>query len=90
MADLRGGDAGFNAAAIRSVLGGEAGARRDIGLLNAAAALLVAGRVDDLTTGLARAQESIDSGRALGVLDALVAVSQREALSQDTLRRQTG
>ncbi len=90
MDDLRGGDAGFNAAAIRSVLGGEAGARRDIGLLNAAAALLVAGRVDDLTTGLARAQESIDSGRALGVLDALVAVSQREALSQDTLRRQTG
>jgi anthranilate phosphoribosyltransferase len=90
MADLRGGDAGFNAAAIRSVLGGEVGARRDIGLLNAAAALLVAGHVEELTTGLARAEESIDSGRALGVLDALVAVSQREALSQDALRPQTG
>ena len=84
LADLRGGDAAFNAAAIRSVLGGEVGARRDIGLLNAAAALLTAGRVDDLTTGLARAEESIDSGRALEVLNSLVATSQVE------LRRQTG
>lgn len=76
MADLKGGDAAFNAKVIRSVLEGEQGARRDIGILNAAAALMVAGRVDALASGLTLARESIDSGRAVGVLDALVATSQ--------------
>jgi anthranilate phosphoribosyltransferase len=76
MADLKGGDAAFNAKVIRSVLEGEAGARRDIGILNAAAALMVAGRVTDLASGLTLARESIDSGRAVAVLDALVATSQ--------------
>ena len=76
MADLRGGNAAFNAGVIRAVLEGERSARRDIGVLNAAAALMVAGRVDDLESGLALAAESIDSGRAVGVLDALVATSQ--------------
>ena len=71
-------------ASSASVLEGEPGARRDIGLLNASAALVVAGRVEDLGSGLGVAAESIDSGRALGVLDALVATS------QDELRRQTG
>jgi len=83
MADLRGGDAAFNARIIRAVLEGEQGARRDIGLLNAAAALVVAGRVTDLERGVEAAAESIDSGRAVGVLDALVATS------QEALRRQT-
>ncbi len=83
MADLRGGDAAFNARIIRSVLEGEQGARRDIGLLNAAAALVVAGRVTDLESGVEAAAESIDSGRAVAVLDALVATS------QEALRRQT-
>jgi anthranilate phosphoribosyltransferase len=76
MADLKGGDAAFNAKVIRSVLEGETGARRDIGVLNAAAALMVAGRVSDLATGLNLARESIDSGSAVAVLDALVATSQ--------------
>ena len=79
MADLKGGDAAFNAKVIRSVLEGEAGARRDIGVLNAAAALMVADRVDDLASGLVLAAEAIDSGRALAVLDALVATSQAAA-----------
>ncbi len=83
MADLRGGDAAFNARIIRTVLEGEKSARRDIGLLNAAAALVVAGRVDDLESGVEVAAESVDSGRAVGVLDALVATS------QEALRRQT-
>ena len=83
MADLKGGDAAFNARVIRSVLEGEAGPRRDIGVLNAAAALVVAGRVDDLAAGMELAAESLDHGRALGVLDALVATSQA------ALRRQT-
>ncbi len=84
LADLRGGDAAFNAGVIRAVLQGERGARRDIGLLNASAALVVAGRVDDLASGLEIAAESVDSGRALGVLDALVTTS------RDEQRRQTG
>jgi len=83
MADLRGGDAAFNARIIRTVLEGEQGARRDIGLLNAAAALVVAGRVEDLESGVELAAESVDSGRAVGVLDALVTTS------QEALRRQT-
>ena len=76
MADLRGGDAAFNAGVIRSVLEGEQGPRRDIGVLNAAAALMVTGRVEDLRGGLAVAAESVDSGQAVKVLDALVATSQ--------------
>jgi anthranilate phosphoribosyltransferase len=83
MADLRGGDAAFNASAIRTVLEGERGARRDIGILNAAAALAVAGRVEDVESGVEVAAESVDSGRAVAVLDALVSTS------QEALRRQT-
>jgi anthranilate phosphoribosyltransferase len=90
LADLRGGDAAFNAAVIRSVLEGAGGgadrgqgrACRDIGILNAAAALVVAGRADDLASGLDLARRSIDSGAALGVLEALAATS------HDALRRQ--
>ncbi len=89
MADLKGGDAAFNAKVIRSVLEGETGARRDIGVLNAAAALMLAGRAENLAAGLTLAAESIDSGRALGVLDALVATS-LVATSQAALRRQPG
>jgi anthranilate phosphoribosyltransferase len=84
LADLRGGDAAFNAAVIRSVLEGELGARRDIGVLNAAAALMVAGRVEDLESGLAQATDALDSGRAVRGLDALVATS------QEAMRRQPG
>jgi anthranilate phosphoribosyltransferase len=76
MEDLRGGDATYNARAIRTVLAGEPGANRDIGLLNAAAALMVIGRVDDLADGVVLAAESIDSGRAEAALAALVSTSQ--------------
>jgi anthranilate phosphoribosyltransferase len=76
MADLRGGDAAFNAAAIRSILEGTAGPNRDIGVLNAAAALMVIGRVDDLVAGVELARGSIDTGRAAEALDKLVATSQ--------------
>jgi anthranilate phosphoribosyltransferase len=80
MADLRGGDAEFNARAIRAVLSGAPGANRDIGLLNAAAGLMVAGRAADLAAGLETAAASIDSGRAEAVLDALVTSSQAALL----------
>ncbi len=74
-ADLVGGDATVNAAAAREVLDGAAGPHRDIVVLNAAAGLLAGGAVDDLGTGVAAAQASIDEGRAAGVLERLVAFS---------------
>jgi anthranilate phosphoribosyltransferase len=73
--DLTGGDAAENAAHIRAVLGGNQGPLRDIVLFNAAAALLVAGKAKTLREGVALAAESIDSGKAKGVLEALVKLS---------------
>jgi anthranilate phosphoribosyltransferase len=74
---LRGGDARRNAGILRAVLDGERGARRDISLLNAAAALWVAGAASDLAEGLRAAQQSLDSGAARRKLDALVEASHR-------------
>jgi anthranilate phosphoribosyltransferase len=73
--DLTGGNAVENAAHIRAVLGGLKGPLRDIVLLNAAAALLVAGKAKTLREGVALASESIDSGKALAVLEALARLS---------------
>jgi anthranilate phosphoribosyltransferase len=72
---LRGGTAKENAQALVDVLKGKAGALRDVAILNAAAALTVAGRAKDLKQGLAHAQTSIDSGEAAGRLQRLVAIS---------------
>jgi len=74
--DLRGGDAAFNADAIRQVIGGEPSPHRDIAVLNAAAALMVVGRVTDLASGVSLACEVIDDGRAHSVLEELIRVSQ--------------
>lgn len=60
---------------IRRLLSGEAGPKRDIAVLNAAAALLVAGATDDLRTAAEMAADAIDSGRAAHTLDALARVS---------------
>ena len=73
--DLTGGDAAENAAHLRAVLQGNQGPLRNIVLLNAAAALLVAGKAKSLREGVALAAESIDSGKAKAVLDALVNLS---------------
>jgi len=70
---LEGGDAATNAAKIRAVLAGEKGAARDIVVLNAGGALVVAGVVKDLAEGVARAQEAIDSGRAARQLAGITA-----------------
>ena len=64
-----------NATAIREVLSGVSGARRDVVLLNAAAGLVVAGAVDDLEAGLDLAASSVDSGRAMAALERVVEVS---------------
>lgn len=71
----RGGDAAENAAIVRGILSGERGGQRDIVLLNAAAALVVAGKAGDIREGLATAAASIDSGAALAKLEALRAFS---------------
>jgi anthranilate phosphoribosyltransferase len=70
--ELRGGAADENAAAIRRLFSGEKGPYRDIVLLNAAAALIVAGKTADLREGASLAARAIDDGRAGAALDALV------------------
>ncbi|MGE0651960.1 MAG: anthranilate phosphoribosyltransferase, partial [Alphaproteobacteria bacterium] len=73
--DLKGGDPTANAAAVTRMLAGDAGPYRDIVLLNAAAALVVAGKVADLKGGVALAAEAIASGKARAALDRLVSIS---------------
>jgi anthranilate phosphoribosyltransferase/anthranilate synthase/phosphoribosyltransferase len=68
---IRGGEAAVNAAALGAVLRGAAGPYRDTVLLNAAAALIVAGRVEDLRAGVALAASAIDGGAALAALETL-------------------
>lgn len=73
--DLKGGDAAHNALALRAVLEGEKTPYRDIAVLNAAAALLVAGKAKNLAEGAELAIESINKGRALATLNRLVETS---------------
>ena len=73
---LRGGDADENAEILKAVLDGEEGPRRDVVLVNAAAALVVGEAAPDWTKGMAIARESIDSGAARAKLDNLIRLSQ--------------
>lgn len=75
IAALRGGDPAYNAAALRRLLLGETGAYRDAVLLNAAAALMVAARVDTLAEGVEEAREVLDNGLANTLLDCWIAYS---------------
>ena len=79
LADLKGGDAAENAAAIQAMLAGIKGPLRDAVLLAAAAALVVAGKADDLRAGVSQASASIDEGRARTALERLVAITQEAA-----------
>jgi anthranilate phosphoribosyltransferase len=72
---LRGGDASANASALKAVLEGRKGPYRDVAVLNAAAALIVAGMANTLAEGVKLAERAIDSGAAEGCLDRLIAVS---------------
>src|ERR1700754_3721754 len=72
---LRGGDAAANAIALQGVLDGKASAFREVALLNAAAALIVAGRAKDLKEGVALGAKSLDGGAAAAKLKHLIAVS---------------
>ncbi|MBI1724318.1 MAG: anthranilate phosphoribosyltransferase [Candidatus Tectomicrobia bacterium] len=73
--ELAGGDPAVNAESIRQILSGEKGPRRDVVLLNAAAALMAGGRAQSLREGAEAAARSIDSGAALRTLDRLVEIS---------------
>lgn len=75
--DLKGGDAEHNAKALRAVLEGEPGAYRDISILNAGGALVVAGKAATLAEGVDLAARSIDDGNAAQALERLVAASNR-------------
>lgn len=77
--DLRGGDLERNVAIARAVLEGEGGPRRDVVLLNAAAALWVAGKAGDLREGVSLAAGAIDSGGASRLVDRLRALCPLEA-----------
>jgi anthranilate phosphoribosyltransferase len=72
---LKGGDPDANARALQNVLNGKPSAYRDVALMNAAAALIVAGRVKTLKDGVAMAAEALDSGAAAARLKQLIAVS---------------
>jgi anthranilate phosphoribosyltransferase len=76
-ADLKGGDAMRNAEALRAVLDGVKGPYRDIVLLNAGAAILVAGKAGSLRDGIVAAAASIDGGKARAALTKLAEVSNR-------------
>jgi anthranilate phosphoribosyltransferase len=75
IADLRGGDREENAEIIRRILAGEPGAKRDIVVVNAGAALVAGGRAREIKEGAQLAAQSIDSGAALGKLRTLVELS---------------
>ena len=75
---LTGGDAATNAAIVEGVLAGQPGPPRDVVLLNAGAALMVAGVVDTVLAGLARAADAIDIGAARATLGRLREVSKSE------------
>lgn len=84
LADLRGGDAAYNAGVVRRLLAGETGPVRDAVLVNAAAALATQGPLDGdlvaaLRAGMARAAESIDSGAAAATLERWIEVARSAA-----------
>jgi anthranilate phosphoribosyltransferase len=90
MAALRGGSPAENAAAVEAVLAGEPGPRRDVVLLNAAAALVVAGRAPGLREGIAQAAATIDSGAATGLLARLRAAKlTRDAAKAEAVQAAT-
>jgi anthranilate phosphoribosyltransferase len=75
--DLRAGDLNDRAEIVRGILAGTRGPKRDLALLNAAAAIYISGRAKDMPEGLRMAMQSIDSGRAKQKMDSLIELTQR-------------
>ena len=84
---ISGGDAGANAVIVRSILSGEKSPRRDVVLMNAAAALVAAGKAEHLKDAAVIAAQSIDSGNAAKKLDALVRFTQEHIHHGETEAR---
>ena len=84
---ISGGDAGANAGIVRSILSGEKSPRRDVVLMNAAAALVAAGKAEHLKDAAVIAAQSIDSGNAAKKLDALVRFTQEHIHHGETEAR---
>jgi anthranilate phosphoribosyltransferase len=76
-ADIVGGLGEENAQITKAILSGEKGPKRDIVLLNAGAALYVAGKASDIKEGMVLAAESIDSGKAMEILNKVVAFTNK-------------
>ena len=75
IAELQGGDAEFNAEALTNLLAGKPSAYRDTVVFTSAAALIVAGKADDLKQGAAIAAASLDNGKARAALDRMIEIS---------------
>jgi anthranilate phosphoribosyltransferase len=86
---ISGGDAAQNAGIVRSILTGEKSPRRDVVLMNAAAALVAAGKAEHLRAGADLAAESIDSGSAAKKLEALVSFTRKNIHHGDTGTRRS-
>jgi anthranilate phosphoribosyltransferase len=82
LAELKGGDAEFNAAALNALLDGKPSAYRDTVLFTSSAALIVAGKAADLKAGVALAADSIDSSKARAALDRMIEIS-HEVIVED-------
>ena len=74
--EMAGGDPVANAAIMRSILAGEAGAKRDVVLINAGAALMAAGKADSVQKGIDLAAQAIDGGQAAQKMDELIEYTQ--------------
>jgi len=83
LADIAGGDATVNAQIIRNVLAGNRSPHRDIVVLNAAAAFLVAGAADSIVEAIPLATNSIDSGAARSKLQSLVEFTHSSAVNPE-------
>jgi len=79
--DLQGGDAAQNASIVHDVLDGQRGAARDVVLLNAGAALFVAGAVSSVRDGIGMAASAVDRGAAKTTLESMVRSSREEAVA---------
>ena len=79
ISELQGGDGAANAEITKNILSGkEQGAKRDIVLLNAGAALYIGGRAESIEAGMKLAVSTIDSGKAVDTLNALAAATQEQ------------
>ncbi|MFT5489095.1 MAG: anthranilate phosphoribosyltransferase, partial [Alphaproteobacteria bacterium] len=83
IAEIKGGDAEFNAAALTALLAGKPSAYRDTVLFTSAAALIVAGKADNLKDGAAVAAESLDTGKARAALDRMIEISHEVIVEEE-------